>query len=607
MRRRQGCAGWRAPPPSPSSSSLRDCWQVRRRRAPRPTATGPTGRATPGRGRSPRRDPPRWFPTMARSRAGVSRSRPGPGAHPMLPGRPRPSRTSAARPRPQRGNKAVALIVDPGPPQAAPDGQVPPAGLVACVEIADDATGYQVLRSALEVRTEGGLVCGIDGYPSGECAPVVDDPPAIAVGRRHRVPAARHAFDRRVRGRRRARNGSVRAGGAVGHHRGRRPAGRRCGPGHVEAPCVTGGGCIRVPGGCGRSASPRRRAGRRTRCCSRCSSPRRLSSSGPAGPTPRGAGPSPSSSGWAPSSSSCGSLCRCSSARRSARRSCWSCPGIGLPPWLAGIRLGGDVMLESVLMAFYDGLRLATILVCVGAANSLASPARLLKSVPAALYELGVSVVVALTFTPQLVSDVERLRTARRLRGRETTGPRAIAASAVPVLEGALERSVTLAAAMDSRGYGRRGSVPARRATRILDDAARRARGGLHRRVRPRVRRTPPPCSACPCWSSAWSRQSPVYPSPDGVRPHALPTGSLARARVAGQRGRSRHRPGVRRGGRGWASPDWTPPSTRPPGRRCRCIALVAIGLAVTPAWTSPPLPEGAAAPSRRTPVGAPA
>ena len=136
-------------------------------------------------------------------------------------------------------------------------------------------------------------------------------------------------------------------------------------------------------------------------------------------------------------------------------------PGIGLPTWLAGVRLGGDLTLESLLMALYDGLRLATILICVGAANSLASPTRLLKSVPAALYELGVSVVVTLTFTPQLVADVDRLATARRLRGRKTSGPRAIAGAAIPVLEGALERSVMLAAAMDSRGYGRRGTVSA--------------------------------------------------------------------------------------------------------------------------------------------------
>ena len=126
---------------------------------------------------------------------------------------------------------------------------------------------------------------------------------------------------------------------------------------------------------------------------------------------------------------------------------------------MAGVRLGGPVTLESVLLAFYDGLRLATIIMCIGAANSLASPSRLLKSVPAALYEVGVSVVVALTFTPQLITDVTRVQSARHLRGRATRGPKAIAGAAMPVLEGALERSVTLAAAMDSRGYGRRSAM----------------------------------------------------------------------------------------------------------------------------------------------------
>lgn len=130
-------------------------------------------------------------------------------------------------------------------------------------------------------------------------------------------------------------------------------------------------------------------------------------------------------------------------------------PSVMLPEFLAGVRLGGPVTAESLLAAVYDGLRLATILACVGAANSLASPARLLKAVPSALYEFGVSVVVAVTFAPQLVADLDRIRAARRLRGRPDGGVRGAAGAAVPVLEGALERSVALAAAMDSRGYGR--------------------------------------------------------------------------------------------------------------------------------------------------------
>ena len=142
-------------------------------------------------------------------------------------------------------------------------------------------------------------------------------------------------------------------------------------------------------------------------------------------------------------------------------------PAITLPELFAGVRLGGAVTVESLLAAFYDGLRLATILACIGAANSLASPARLLKAVPSALYEFGVSVIVAVTFAPQLVADLDRVRTTRRLRGRADGGLRGAAGAAVPVLEGALERSVTLAAAMDSRGYGRQAerSVSLRRFT----------------------------------------------------------------------------------------------------------------------------------------------
>ncbi|MGI5375042.1 energy-coupling factor transporter transmembrane component T [Streptomyces sp. CA-251387] len=137
-------------------------------------------------------------------------------------------------------------------------------------------------------------------------------------------------------------------------------------------------------------------------------------------------------------------------------------PELPLPDWAQGIRLGGKVTAETLLNALYDGLRLATLLICVGAANSLASPTRLLKSLPGALYEMGVAVVVALTYAPHLIADVQRLRAARRLRGRPHTGIRGLLHVGLPVLEGALERSVSLAAAMDARGYGRTAAVPPR-------------------------------------------------------------------------------------------------------------------------------------------------
>lgn len=145
-------------------------------------------------------------------------------------------------------------------------------------------------------------------------------------------------------------------------------------------------------------------------------------------------------------------------------------PEVPLPDWAQGVRIGGRVTAEGMVFAAYDGLKLATLLICVGAANALASPARLLKSLPGALYEAGVAVVVAMTFAPNLVADVQRLRSARRLRGRADRGIKALLQVGLPVLEGALERSVAVAAAMDARGYGRTAQVPraVRHATNVL-------------------------------------------------------------------------------------------------------------------------------------------
>lgn len=142
-------------------------------------------------------------------------------------------------------------------------------------------------------------------------------------------------------------------------------------------------------------------------------------------------------------------------------------PELPLPDWMAGVRLGGLVTWDGFLLALFDGMRLAVMLVCIGAANSLVNPSRLLRLVPAALYEAGVAVVVCMSVAPVLVADVGRIRAARRLRGRTSSGPRAWGQIALPLFAGALERSVALAASMDSRGYGRAGGQS--RATRRLN------------------------------------------------------------------------------------------------------------------------------------------
>ncbi len=136
-------------------------------------------------------------------------------------------------------------------------------------------------------------------------------------------------------------------------------------------------------------------------------------------------------------------------------------PQVPLPSWAAGVQLGGPVTLEGTASALYDGLRLGTLLCCLGAANTLANPKRALRVLPGALYELGVAVVVSLSVAPQLVESVQRVRRARKLRGGAPGRFHLLRSVAIPVLEDALERSIRLAAAMDSRGYGRTGDASA--------------------------------------------------------------------------------------------------------------------------------------------------
>ncbi|MGN6161468.1 MAG: energy-coupling factor transporter transmembrane component T [Marmoricola sp.] len=134
-------------------------------------------------------------------------------------------------------------------------------------------------------------------------------------------------------------------------------------------------------------------------------------------------------------------------------------PQIPLPHWVLGIKLLGPVTAASVLGGLYDGLRLATIVVCVGAANALANPKRLLKSLPPAFYEIGTTLVISISVMPQLAESVGRVRRARELRGVAGGRIAKVRGILVPVLEDALERSMALAAGMDARGYGRNGAA----------------------------------------------------------------------------------------------------------------------------------------------------
>jgi len=278
-------------------------------------------------------------------------------------------------------------------------------------------------------------------------------------------------------------------------------------------------------------------------------------------------------------------------------------PVLPLPSWMAGVRIGGPITLEGVLASSYDGLRLGVIFCCIGAANALTSPRRLLKSLPGALYEAGVAITVALAVAPQAVAAVGRLRTARRIRGRSDRGLRRIRGIAIPVLEGALERSVDLAAALDARGFGRRGATPA---------AVRRATAGLTL------------IGLLAMVASSYGLVERSAPSGLGVPLLVVGAALTAAGFALGARrgGRTRYRPDP------WRWPEWLVAGTGLAAAVALCLGpasalapstspLVAPGLpllpalglllALLPAWVAPPLPRPRPIrPSRPAPAAQP-
>ncbi len=155
--------------------------------------------------------------------------------------------------------------------------------------------------------------------------------------------------------------------------------------------------------------------------------------------------------------------------QRSPGHVLFTIPSVQLPSWLAGVSLGGPVTAEALLTSLQGGLRLGAILLAFGAANCLASPRDLLRSLPGVFHEVAVAATVALCFTPELMASVKRLHEARTLRGRPTRGIAGMRGILVPALEDALESATTLAASMGSRGFGRSvGQAKTPRLNRVL-------------------------------------------------------------------------------------------------------------------------------------------
>jgi energy-coupling factor transporter transmembrane protein EcfT len=131
-------------------------------------------------------------------------------------------------------------------------------------------------------------------------------------------------------------------------------------------------------------------------------------------------------------------------------------PTAQLPDWISGIRFGGPVTLERLSSTLAEVMVIVGVVALFATATTLTSPHRMIRSLPVAFYQLGLILTISTSVFPQLVASIERITMARRLRGQQITGLRHWRKIAMPLLEESLERSLDLAAAMESRGFGQR-------------------------------------------------------------------------------------------------------------------------------------------------------
>lgn len=116
--------------------------------------------------------------------------------------------------------------------------------------------------------------------------------------------------------------------------------------------------------------------------------------------------------------------------------------------------IGGPLTLEAAVFGFVSGLSLVALLSFFLAFNAIVPASQLAGLAPAALHELGLVLLVALTYVPETVRQFQRIREAQAIRGHRLRGLRDWRPIVIPLLVGGLERALNLAETMVARGYG---------------------------------------------------------------------------------------------------------------------------------------------------------
>ena len=93
-------------------------------------------------------------------------------------------------------------------------------------------------------------------------------------------------------------------------------------------------------------------------------------------------------------------------------------------PWV-----GGPVTLEAAVYGAGNGLILLTLLVIFTTFNNIVTTGELVRLAPRALRDLAVIVLIAITYVPETVNQLRRIREAQAIRGPPGQGAGRLAAS----------------------------------------------------------------------------------------------------------------------------------------------------------------------------------
>jgi energy-coupling factor transport system permease protein len=136
-----------------------------------------------------------------------------------------------------------------------------------------------------------------------------------------------------------------------------------------------------------------------------------------------------------------------------------------LPNWPL---IGGPVTLESILFGLINGFILWTLLAVFLALNAIVPAHQLVRLTPRAFHDLGVVMLIALTYLPETTRHLQRIREAQAVRGHRLRSWRDWPPILLPLLIGGLERAMQLAETMVARGYGAAHDVGQRGRVRLL-------------------------------------------------------------------------------------------------------------------------------------------